>query len=232
MLIGIDMKKYILLLGFIFMCLNSHSQQYYQLYYNTELQAQVTANHGVRIASEKLYQNTYEKQEENMEEVRDKVVKVVAMKNLIYNQLRNVNSALKQGKQIEQIYYDWERLMKNMSIMLNLSWENPQYAVLITRFYEKVIEHGYNAYAGIYEQVQKEGNDYLMDSYDRQFILNKLHREIRAMNGWVLHINNYLSKAKKKPYFRHIRAFNDWYVQDKAIIQRIITNYGYVTNPW
>lgn len=226
------MKKVFFIVPVLLLSINSKAQQYYQLYYNVEMQAHVTANHGVRIASEKLYQQSYKNQEENMEKARDKVVQVVAMKNLIYNQLRNVNSALKQGKQLEQMYYDWERLLKNLSIMFTLSYENPQYAILITRFYEKVYEHGFSAYQGIHDQVQKEGNDYLMDSYDRQYILNKLHREIRAMNGWVLHINNYLSKAKKKPYFRHIRAFNDWYVQDKAIIQRIITNYGYVTNPW
>lgn len=226
------MKKVFFIVPVLLLSINSKAQQYYQLYYNVEMQAHVTANHGVRIASEKLYQNSYKKQEENMEKARDKIVQVVAMKNLIYNQLRNVNSALKQGKQLEQIYYDWERLMKNLGIMVTLSYENPQYSILISRFYEKVIEHGYSAYEGIFDQVQKEGNDYLMDSYDRQYILNKLQREIRAMNGWVLHINNYLSKAKKKPYFRHIRAFNAWYVQDKATIQRIIRNYGYVTNPW
>lgn len=227
------MRKVLFIVPVLLLNINeSKAQQYYQLYYNLEMQAHVTANHGVRIASEKLYQTSYKNQEENMEKARDKIVQVVAMKNLIYNQLRNVNSALKQGKQIEQMYYDWERLLKNLSVMFELTYQNPQYAVLITRFYEKVYEHGFSAYQGIYDQVQKEGNDYLMDSYDRQYILNKLHREIRAMNGWVLHINNYLSKAKKKPYFRHIRVFNNWYVQDKAIIQRIITNYGYVTNPW
>lgn len=232
MQIDIDMKKYIILLFFVFLCFNGFSQQYYQLYYNTELQAQVTANHGVRIASEKLYQNTYEKQEEHMEKARDKIVQVVTMKNLIYDQLRNVNSALRQGKQIEQIYYDWERLMKNISITANLTWENPEYAVLITRFYEKVIDHAYEAYSSLYNEILIERNNYLMDSYDRQYLLNKIHREIRAMNGWLIHINNYLSKAKKKPYFRHIRAFDRWYVQDRAIIKRVITNYGYLTNPW
>ena len=227
------MKKLITLLFILlFKISNVNAQQYYQLYYNLEMQAHVTANHGVRIASEKLYQKSYENQQENMEVARDKVVQVVAMKNQIYSQLRNINSYLKQGKQVENMYYDFQRLIGNLNKMITLSTQNPQYAILITRFYEKIYVHSAEIYQSVAEEFQKEDKDYLMDSYDRQAILNKIHREINALNGWTVHINNYLSKAKKKPYFRHIKAFDQWYIQDRAIIKRIITNYGYVTNPW
>jgi hypothetical protein len=46
------------------------------------------------------------------------------------------------------------------------------------------------------------------------------------MNGWTVHIINYLRNAEKKPYFRHIGVFNSWYIRDKGLIQNIINNYN------
>lgn len=226
------MKLYLLLFLFVVGSLKLHSQQYYQLYYNIDLQAQVTANHGVRIASEKLYQSSYEKQSEWYEDANEKLIQVVTMKNHIYSTLKNVNHALKQGKQVERMYFDFVKLIENMAEMLELTAQKPQYSALVTRMYRRLYEAGYNAYNSINDQVMKEDTDYLMDSYDRQYLLNKIHREIKIMNGWTLHISNYLRNAEKKPYFRHVKFLNNWYVQDKAMITRIISNYGNNINNW
>ena len=93
-----------------------NAQYYYQLYYNLELQAQVTANQAVRVASEKLYQNSYEKQRKSYDDIKEKVTQVVVIKNHIYNQLRNVNSALKRGNSwklsimiFQNYWVIWER---------------------------------------------------------------------------------------------------------------------------
>lgn len=206
------------------------AQQYYQLYYNTDLNTIVGLNHATRVGSEQLYQKSYQKQIDHMDRVKEKVVKVVIMKDQIYQQLKNVNGALKQGKYVQIIFADFTKLLHNMGEMVELTSQNPQYAILITRFYEKVFERAYIAYDGISDQVQREENDYLMDNADRQNLLSKLHTDIRVMNGWVLHINSYLRRAKKKPYFRHFRVLNTWYIKDKQLIQSIINNSGYLTN--
>lgn len=223
------MKKLFIILPLLFFGINSKAQ-YYQLYYNQELQAQVTANHGVRVASEQTYQRSYEKQKNAYNEAKEKITQVVVIKNNLYNYLRNVNSGLRQARQIEYLAQDFTKLLNNMGTMLDLTANKPQYAVFITRFYERVAGHAIQAYDGVQDQVLREETDYLMDSYDRQYLLNKIHREIRSMNGWVLHINNYLRKADKKPYLRHIGVFNNWYIQDKAMIERIIRNSNYITD--
>lgn len=223
--------KNLLLFFLVFLAISKVSaQQYYQLYYNTDLNNQVALNHATRVASEKLYQKSYQKQIDQMDRVKESVVKVVVMKQQIYNQLKNVNGALKQGKYVQIIFNDFTKLLGNMEDMVQLTSENPEYAILITRFYEKVFERAYIAYSGIADQVQREENDYLMDNADRQNLLSKLHTDIRVMNGWVLHINSYLRRAKKKPYLRHIRILNSWYIKDKQMIKSIITNSGYLTN--
>lgn len=225
------MKKLLFILTLLFF-IQGNAQYYYQLYYNLELQAQVTANQAARVASEKLYQNSYEKQRKSYDDIKEKVTQVVVMKNHIYNQLRNVNSALKQGKQLEAIYYDFSKLAKNMGIMLEISAQKPEYSILITNYYSKLYLHAMNSYNNISSSVLNEENDYLMDSYDRQKILSKIQHEIKIMNGWTVHIINYLRNAEKKPYFRHIGILNGWYNQDKAMIQNIINNYNYNLNGW
>lgn len=224
------MKKIQTLIIIFFISFNSNAQQYYQLYYNTDLNNQVAVNQVARLLSEKSYQKSYQKQVDEMEKVKESMVKVLVMKEMIYKQLHNVNSALKQGKYVEIIYNDFAKLLANMGIMVDLTAQNPQYAILITRFYEKILLHGTNAYTGIADQVQREETNYLMDSADRRTLLHKLHTEIRTMNGFVLYINNYLRNAKKKPYFRHFQVLNSWYIQDKALIQNIINNSNQLIN--
>lgn len=209
---------------------NSYAQQYYQLYYNTALNNQVLANHSARVMSENSYYNTYNTQVEKMEKVKESITKVVIMKDQIYKQLSNVNSALKQGKLITVMYSDYQKLLQNLGIMIDLTAENLEYAILITRFYEKVVDHALGTYVGIADQVTREEADYLMDPADRRNLLAKMHIELRLMNGWVLHINNYLRNAKKKPYLRHFKILNDWYVQDKALIQNTIMASNLITN--
>lgn len=231
MLTFINMRTF--LIAFIFLLFtNAKSQTYYQLYYNLELQAQVTANQAARVASEKLYQKSYEKQRKAYDDIKEKATQVVVMRNHIYNQLRNVNSALKQGKQLEAIYYDFTKLVANLEKMLELSAQKPQYALLVTNYYSKLYLHAMNSYENISESVLNEENDFLMDSYDRQKVLSKIQHEIKIMNGWTVHIINYLKNAEKKPYFRHIGVFNSWYIRDKGLIQNIINNYNYNLNGW
>lgn len=46
----------------------------------------------------------------------------------------------------------------------------------------------------------KEDNDFLMDPYDRQILLNKILDRAREINGTILYINLVLKNAKKTPY--------------------------------
>jgi len=221
------MKKLFIILPLLFFGITSKAQ-YYQLYYNQELQAQVTANHGVRVASEQSYQQSYEKQKNAYNEVKEKITQVVVIKNNLHSYLRNVNAGLRQARQVEYLAQDFTKLLNNMGTMLDLTANKPQYAVFITRFYERIAVQAMAAYEGVQDQVLREETDYLMDSYDRQYLLNKLHRQIGAMNGWVLHVNNYLRNAEKKPLIRHLGVFNTWYNKDKAMIERIIRNSNYI----
>lgn len=215
------MKKLLFFLPLLFLGVTAKGQ-WAQMYYNTELHNWVLWNHNTRYAAEEESRKSYAIQSDLYENARDKLVQVVAIKNHIYNHLKNVNEGLKQAKTLTYIYEDFERLIGHMGEMLQLTAQHPQYAVLVNGYYTKIYEHALLAYNGISDQVLREENDYLMDAYDRWHVLQKIGTQINVLNGYVLLINSYLRNANRKPIIRHLGIFGDWYIQDKSMIERII----------
>lgn len=216
------MKRLFFFLPLLFLGITAKGQAYYQLYYNTELHNWVTWNHNTRYAAEEQSRKSYAIQSDTYQNAHDKLVQVVAIKNHIYNHLKNVNEGLKQAKTLTYIYEDFQRLLERMAEMVELTKDNPQYAALINGYYTKLYEHAILAYNGISDQVLREENDYLMDAYDRWQALQMINNQIHVLNGYVMLINGYLRNASKKPLIRHLGIFGDWYIQDKFMIERII----------
>jgi hypothetical protein len=54
------------------------------------------------------------------------------------------------------------------------------------------------------DEIMKEDNDFLMDPYDRQILLNKILDRAREINGTILYINLVLKNAKKTPYIYQV----------------------------
>jgi hypothetical protein len=69
-----------------------------QIVINDKLLSQITVNHGVRLASEQTFLDSYKKQKELYDEINNKTTQVIAIQEYIYQQLKNVNSALTQSK--------------------------------------------------------------------------------------------------------------------------------------
>ena len=65
-----------------------------QIAINDRLLVQLTTNHGVRMASEQAFLDSYEKQKKMYDDIKNKTAQVIAIQEYIYQQLKNVNSAL------------------------------------------------------------------------------------------------------------------------------------------
>jgi hypothetical protein len=61
-------------------------------------------NHGVRMGSEQAFLNSYEKQKQLYDDIKNKTAQVIAIQEYIYQQLKNVNSALTQSKKLIYLY--------------------------------------------------------------------------------------------------------------------------------
>lgn len=95
------MKNMILLLMFILIANKTKAQT---IVINEKLLMQISKNHAVRMASEESFINSYERQRKLYDDVNNKLTKVIAIQEYIYQQLKNVNSALLQSKKLIYLY--------------------------------------------------------------------------------------------------------------------------------
>lgn len=78
-----------------------------------KLLSQITVNHGVRLVSEQTFLDSYKKQKELYDEINNKITQVIAIQEYIYQQLKNVNSALTQSKKLIYLYQYLGRIVNN-----------------------------------------------------------------------------------------------------------------------
>jgi len=199
------------------------------MYYNPELLTQLSLNSAVRVASEKTYQDSYDKMREAYERGRDKLAQIITIQQMIYRALFNVNEGLKQGKKVEYIFEDFQSLLDASGKMLKLSKQYPEYVVFTTKANQKIYENAADLLSLISEQALRDDSSWMMDNMERWKFLDEIHIKIRMMYGWCLSIISYLENAKYKPYFRHVNALDNWYSQDRAIVEDILMKYEILT---
>jgi hypothetical protein len=109
-----------------------------QIVINDKLLIQMTVNHGVRIGSEQAFLSSYEKQKALYDDIKNKTAQVIAIQEYIYQQLKNVNSALTQSKKLLYLYQYLGKVASNSNKMLDLSAQHPEYAVLVSKYYVEI----------------------------------------------------------------------------------------------
>lgn len=65
---------------------------------NDKLLSQITINHGVRLGSEQVFLDSYEKQNELYNEIKNKTAQVIAIQEYIYQQLKMLTQPLPRVK--------------------------------------------------------------------------------------------------------------------------------------
>ncbi|HFI4796578.1 TPA: hypothetical protein ACGQK4_002297 [Elizabethkingia anophelis] len=218
------MKALIILIAFVFAGLIPIKSQ--QVVINEKLLAQLTKNQAVRLSSDKLFFNSYEKQKQLYDDIKGKITQVVAIQQYIYDKMTNVNMAIKQGKQLQYLYQYFGEIAQNSGEMLSLSSKNPEYAILLSKYYVFITDEGLKLKKEVTEEILRESNDFLMDPYDREILLRKIFDRARLINGTILYINLVLKNAKQTPYIYQIPVLSNYVNLDKMIVKDIIMKYG------
>ena len=216
------MKKRMLLTIGLFVGVFVPSQQ---IVINDKLLTQITLNHGVRMASEQVFLKSYEKQKELYDEINTKTTQIIAIHEYIYQQLKNVNSALTQGKKLVYLYQYLGKIVTNSNTMLNLSAQYPEYAVLVSKYYTEIGKQVIKLQQEVTQDILNEDKDFLMDAMDREMLIEKVFTRVRNINGNILYIILRLQNAKKIPYLFQVPVLRNYLNVDKAIVGDIIQKY-------
>lgn len=201
-----------------------------QIVINDQLLIQMTTNHGVRMASEQAFLDSYEKQKEMYDDIRNKTTQVIAIQEYIYQQLKNVNSALTQSKKLIYLYQYLGKIATNSNKMLNLSAQHPEYAVLVSKYYVEIGKQALKLKQEVTQDILNEDKDFLMDASDREMLIEKIFTRVRNINGNILYIILRLENSKKIPYLYQVPVFRNYINIDKAIVGDIILKYKYIFN--
>lgn len=201
-----------------------------QIAFNDRLLLQLTTNHGVRMASEQAFLDSYEKQKEMYDDIKNKTAQVIAIQEYIYQQLKNVNSALSQSKKLVYLYQYMGKITANSNKMLNLSAQHPEYAILVSKYYVEIGKQAVKLKQEVMQDILNEDKDYLMDAMDREMMIEKVFTRVRNINGNILYIILRLENAKKIPYLYQVPVLRNYVNIDKAIVGEIIQKYRYIFN--
>ena len=198
--------------------------------YNDKLLIQLTKNQAVRLASNDSYLNSYEKQKKTYDEINQKIAQVVAIQEYIYDKLTNINSAIKQGKQLYYLSKTFVQIGINANDVLSLTVQHPEYAILLNRFYIGATQELLKMQSELTNDILHEENDFLMDPYDRQVLIQNLSTKAQMVNGYLICIRIRLKNARKTPYIYQIPTINTYVNLDRAIVKNILANYNFIFN--
>ena len=221
------MKK-IFFSGVLFFSVASVKSQ--QIVINDKLLSQITINHSVRLCSEQTFLDSYEKQKELYDDINNKITQIVAIQEYIYQQLKNVNSALTQSKKLIYLYQYLGKIVTNSNKMLDLSAQHPEYSILISKYYVEIAKQTMMLQQEVTQDILNEDKDFLMDAMDREMLIEKIFIRVRNINGNILYINLRLENAKKIPYLYQVPVLRNYISIDKLIVGDIITKYKYIFN--
>ena len=197
---------------------------------NDQLLAQITKNQAVRLASNETFLNSYEKQKKLYDDVNQKIAQVVAIQQFIYEKLTNVNAAIKQGKQLYYLSNTFVQIGQNANEVLSLTAQNPQYAILLNRYYIAATQELIKMQTELVNDILREDADFLMDPFDRQALIQKLSTKANMINGYLVCIRIRLKNARKIPYIYQIPTINTYVNLDRAIVKNIMQNYQFIFN--
>ena len=201
-----------------------------QIAINDRLLVQLTTNHGVRMASEQGFLESYEKQKAMYDDIKNKTAQVIAIQEYIYQQLKNVNSALSQSKKLVYLYQYMGKIATNSNKMLDLSAQHPEYAILVSKYYIEIGKQALKLKQEVMQDILNEDKDFLMDAMDREMLIEKVFTRVRNINGNILYIILRLENAKKIPYLYQVPVLRNYVNIDKAIVGEIIQKYRYIFN--
>ena len=222
------MKKVLLLSSIIFGGLLTVSAQ--TVVFNDKLLIQISKNQAVRLASNESFLNSYEKQKKLYDDVNQKIAQVVAIQQFIYDKLTNVNAAIKQGKQLYYLSNTFVQIGQNANEVLSLTAQNPQYAILLIRYYIAATQELIKMQTELVNDILREDADFLMDPFDRQAVIQKLSTRANMINGYLVCIRIRLKNARKIPYIYQIPTINTYVNLDRAIVKNIMQNYNFIFN--
>jgi|SRR5690606_24072189 len=219
------MKKLIILIAITFGWVKvSLSQYYYQMYYDPEHFASVSANQVTRMAAETILTNQTKKIKENIETINQNMLKVVATKELIYRSLTEVNEVLKDGKEIKYIGTLITDIAEEAMGVTQLAKDAPHLAIFAEESARNIRTQSLELFSEITRFINKGGTDAMMNYNTRDELLRNITHRLQLLRAEIYLMHQSMYWAKMNGIWNTLNPFSDWINEDRNIINGILLN--------
>lgn len=213
------MERYLLLFAFIILLPRDSMSQ--TLYYDAKRVAAMQAGYAMRNLVEARLKSETDNINKNMESINESLAKVVATRLLIHNSLRNVSSALRNGKQVMYMGKLIQEIIKECSGLIEDVKTAPQYALFAEESTRETITYTTLVSTEVYNIILKEGNGLLMNYSKRDALIQEITHKLMILRSYITVIRQSVYYAKMMGLFHSLMPYSEFVSRDISIINDI-----------
>lgn len=165
---------------------------------------------------------------DNLTTVSFNVSSVVIAEDLIYKSLSNVNSALKNGLAIKNMASIVNDMVKYSSAIAALAQDDPVLLLFSETYIKEVRTRALAIVTETSGFILSEGGNVLMDFEKRDKLMQDITSQLRIMDGLTYSAWSAMYWAKQKGLFKSLNPWQNFIVQDRAMVSNIISNTKYL----
>lgn len=188
----------------------------------------INENGAVQNAAEATHNQYLEKIDGNIQSINTNAGSVILAQSLIYDGLRNVNSALKNGIAVRNMAVIISGILKNTSRMMEMAKGEPYllfFAENISRHMEFRSTKLLNDVSGF---ILKEGDNVLADYNSRDQLLRRVTQDLQILSSLAYGAWRAMYWAKQRGIVRSVNPYAHFINQDRSIVEDIIRKAKYL----
>ncbi|MCL4638326.1 MAG: hypothetical protein M5Z89_04985 [Olivibacter sp.] len=135
--------------------------------------------------------------------------------------LREVSGTVNNALTIKRIYETSSDIIAEVQDAVELAAQNPQYAIFASRAVSTFRQRAIQLSADV-SRVIAGGENNMMDSGERQRLLQSIHRDLRLIWGAAYGMNASMKAAIRAGFWRSLNPFSSWVSQDARIMRNIL----------
>jgi hypothetical protein len=222
------MKKILFIGCFLLLLSGEVTAQGYEIIYDYQHFASVTANAAVRSAAESTHDNYLGKINNNINDLNTNVGSVVLAQTIIYQGLSNVNSALKDGLEVKNMAVIVADMTDYIQQALALAKDDPYLLMFADQIAGEMRARALSLVSEVSAFVLKEGSNVLADYNARDQLLHSVVQQLQILDGLAYGAWKAMYWAKERGVIASMNPFAGFINNDKIFVSQIIENAKYL----
>lgn len=188
----------------------------------------VNENALVRNAAEISHNELLGKINKSLDNININTSSIVMAQSMIYSSLSNVNSALKNGLALRDMYAICEEIIGYGREMGKLGVNEPYLLLFSEEIIRDITKRSAKMMTEISGFVLKEGQDILMDYNSRDELIAGIRVDLQIIRGLAYGAWKAMYWAKVRGVISMLNPFQGFINRDLQIVSEILTKTGYL----